>query len=113
MTDESIPLTTFEYKEWGNPNKKKEYFYIKKYSPYDNIDFNPYPSVLVTSSLYDSQVQYFEPAKWIARLRDRRTNKEPLLMYCNMDAGHGGASGRFEAFKETAMEYAFLISLTE
>ena len=113
MLDESIPLTTFEYKEWGNPNIKKEYDYIKQYSPYDNLKPSKYPSVLVTSSLHDSQVQYFEPAKWIARLRDRRTNKEPLLMYCNMDAGHGGASGRFEAYKETAMEYAFLISLTE
>ena len=113
MLDESIPLTTFEYKEWGNPNIKKEYDYMKQYSPYDNLKPSEYPSVFVTSSLHDSQVQYFEPAKWIARLRDRRTNNEPLLMYCNMDAGHGGASGRFEAYKETAMEYAFFISLLE
>ena len=113
MSDESIPLTTFEYDEWGNPANKDEYFYMKTYSPYDNIQKQNYPAVLVTTSLYDSQVQYFEPAKWIARLRDRRTNNEPLLMYCNMDAGHGGASGRFEAYKETAMEYAFFISLLE
>ena len=113
MSDPSIPLTTFEYDEWGNPSNIDEYNYIKQYSPYDNIYEANYPAVFVTSSLYDSQVQYFEPAKWIARLRDRRTNKEPLLMYCNMDAGHGGASGRFEAYKETAMEYAFFISLID
>ena len=80
---------------------------------HDQVEEKDYPAIFITTGYHDSQVQYFEPAKWIARLRDRRTNKEPLLMYCNMDAGHGGASGRFEAFKETAMEYAFLISLTE
>ena len=80
---------------------------------HDQVEKKDYPAIFITTGYHDSQVQYFEPAKWIARIRDRRTNKEPLLMYCNMDAGHGGASGRFDAFKETAMEYAFLISLTE
>ena len=99
--------------EWGDPKDKDSYFYMLSYSPYDQVEEKDYPAIFITTGYHDSQVQYFEPAKWIARLRDRRTNKEPLLMYCNMDAGHGGASGRFEAFKETAMEYAFLISLTE
>ena len=113
MLDETIPLTTFEFDEWGDPKDKDSYFYMLSYSPYDQVEEKDYPAIFITTGYHDSQVQYFEPAKWIARLRDRRTNKEPLLMYCNMDAGHGGASGRFEAFKETAMEYAFLISLTE
>ena len=113
MLDETIPLTTFEFDEWGDPKDKDSYFYMLSYSPYDQIEEKDYPAIFITTGYHDSQVQYFEPAKWIARLRDRRTNKEPLLMYCNMDAGHGGASGRFEAYKETAMEYAFLISLTE
>tara|TARA_B100001175_G_scaffold281907_1_gene260603 strand:+ start:162 stop:2219 length:2058 start_codon:yes stop_codon:yes gene_type:complete len=113
MLDESIPLTTFEFDEWGDPNDRESYFYMLSYSPYDQVEEKDYPAIFITTGYHDSQVQYFEPAKWIARLRDRRTNKEPLLMYCNMDAGHGGASGRFEAYKETAMEYAFLISLTE
>ena len=113
MLDESIPLTTFEFDEWGDPRDKDSYFYMLSYSPYDQVEEKDYPAIFITTGYHDSQVQYFEPAKWIARLRDRRTNKEPLLMYCNMDAGHGGASGRFEAFKETAMEYAFLISLTD
>ena len=113
MLDETIPLTTFEFDEWGDPNDKDSYFYMLSYSPYDQVEEKDYPAIFITTGYHDSQVQYFEPAKWIARLRDRRTNKEPLLMYCNMDAGHGGASGRFEAYKETAMEYAFLISLTE
>jgi oligopeptidase B len=111
MLDESIPLTTFEFDEWGDPKDKDSYFYMLSYSPYDQVQRKDYPAIFITTGYHDSQVQYFEPAKWIARLRDRRTNKEPLLMYCNMDAGHGGASGRFEAYKETAMEYAFLISL--
>ncbi len=113
MLDETIPLTTFEFDEWGDPKDKDSYFYMLSYSPYDRVEEIDYPAIFITTGYHDSQVQYFEPAKWIARLRDRRTNKEPLLMYCNMDAGHGGASGRFEAYKETAMEYAFLISLTE
>ena len=111
MLDDSIPLTTFEFDEWGDPKDKDSYFYMLSYSPYDQVQRKDYPAIFITTGYHDSQVQYFEPAKWIARLRDRRTNKEPLLMYCNMDAGHGGASGRFEAYKETAMEYAFLISL--
>ena len=113
MLDEDIPLTTFEYDEWGNPNNKDSYDYMLSYSPYDQVEKKDYPAIFITTGYHDSQVQYFEPAKWIARLRDRRTNNEPLLMYCNMDAGHGGASGRFEAYKETAMEYAFFISLLE
>ncbi len=113
MSDETIPLTTFEFDEWGDPKDKDSYFYMLSYSPYDQVEEKDYPAIFITTGYHDSQVQYFEPAKWIARLRDRRTNKEPLLMYCNMDAGHGGASGRFEAYKETAMEYAFLIALTE
>ena len=111
MCDESIPLTTFEYKEWGNPNKKKEYFYIKKYSPYDNIDFKPYPSVLVTSSLYDSQVQYFEPAKYVPKLREHSTSDNPILLKMNMIGGHSGKSGRLASFKETSEELGFLRTL--
>ena len=113
MLDEDIPLTTSEYDEWGNPNNKDSYDYMLSYSPYDQVEKKDYPAIFITAGYHDSQVQYFEPAKWIARLRDRRTNKEPLLMYCNMEAGHGGASGRFEAYKETAMEYAFLLSLID
>ncbi len=113
MLDETIPLTTFEFDEWGDPKDEDSYFYMLSYSPYDQVEEKDYPAIFITTGYHDSQVQYFEPAKWIARLRDKRTNKEPLLMYCNMDAGHGGASGRFEAYKETAMEYAFLISLIE
>ena len=113
MLDETIPLTTFEFDEWGDPKDEDSYYYMLSYSPYDQVEEKNYPAIFITTGFHDSQVQYFEPAKWIARLRDKRTNNEPLLMYCNMDAGHGGASGRFEAYKETAMEYAFLISLTE
>ena len=111
MSDESIPLTTFEYKEWGNPNIKKEYFYIKKYSPYDNIGFKPYPSVLVTSSLYDSQVQYFEPAKYVPKLREHSTSNNPILLKMNMIGGHAGKSGRLESLMETAEELGFLRTL--
>ncbi len=113
MLDEDIPLTTSEYDEWGNPNNKDFYDYMLSYSPYDQVEKKDYPAIFITAGYHDSQVQYFEPAKWIARLRDRRTNKEPLLMYCNMEAGHGGASGRFEAYKETAMEYSFLLALLD
>jgi oligopeptidase B len=113
MLDDSIPLTTGEYDEWGNPNEPEAYFRMKSYSPYDNIAAQDYPPLLVTTGLHDSQVQYFEPAKWVARLRERRTNSAPLYMYCNMDTGHGGASGRYESYRETAMEYGFLLSLAE
>jgi oligopeptidase B len=112
MSDESIPLTTFEYKEWGNPKFKKEYFYIKKYSPYDNIDFKPYPSVLVTSSLYDSQVQYFEPAKYVPKLREHTTSKNPILLKMNMIGGHAGKSGRLSSLEEIAEELGFLSALS-
>jgi oligopeptidase B len=112
MLDESIPLTTGEYDEWGNPNEKEYYDYMLSYSPYDQVKKADYPPMLITTGLHDSQVQYWEPAKWIAKLRELRTNKsKPLLLYCNMETGHGGASGRFEAYKETAMEYAFLLDL--
>lgn len=111
MLDEDIPLTTGEYDEWGNPNDKAAYNYIKSYSPYDNIETKCYPNLLITTGYWDSQVQYWEPAKWIAKLRDLRTCDNQLLMFCNMDAGHGGASGRFEKYKEIALEYAFLFNL--
>ncbi len=113
MSDASIPLTTFEYKEWGNPSKKKEYFYIKKYSPYDNIGYKPYPSILITSSLYDSQVQYFEPAKYTPKLREHTTSNNPVLLRMNMIGGHSGKSGRLESLKETSIELSFLSYLTK
>ena len=108
MSDESIPLTTFEYKEWGNPSNRKEYFYIKKYSPYDNIESKPYPPVLVTSSLFDSQVQYFEPAKYVPKLREFSTSNNPVLLKMNLIGGHAGKSGRLESLKETADELSFI-----
>ncbi len=111
MLDEDIPLTTGEYDEWGNPNEKAAYDYIKSYSPYDNIEAKSYPNLLITTGYWDSQVQYWEPAKWIARLRVLRKGDNQLMMHCNMDAGHGGASGRFERYKEVALEYAFLLDL--
>jgi oligopeptidase B len=111
MLDEDIPLTTSEYDEWGNPNEKEYYDYMLSYSPYDQVEAKDYPNMLVTTGLHDSQVQYWEPAKWVAKLRDMKTDDKQLLMYCNMETGHGGASGRFEQYKETAMEYAFLFSL--
>lgn len=111
MWDESIPLTTGEFDEWGNPKDKVYYDYIKSYSPYDNVKNIDYPNLLITTGYWDSQVQYWEPAKWIAKLRAHRTNKNLLLMYCNMDVGHGGASGRFESLKEVALEHAFLCKL--
>ncbi len=113
MLDESIPLTTGEYDEWGNPNDKEYYEYILSYSPYDNIEQKSYPALLITTGLHDSQVQYWEPAKWISKLRDLNQGSQPLLMYTNMDAGHGGSSGRFEAFRETAKSFAFILSLVE
>ncbi|MCM5663537.1 S9 family peptidase [Galbibacter mesophilus] len=111
MLDESIPLTTGEYDEWGNPNNKDYYNYIKSYSPYDNVKPLEYPNLLVTTGLHDSQVQYWEPAKWVAKLRNVKKGDNLLLFETNMDAGHGGASGRFEALKEVAKEYAFLLDL--
>lgn len=111
MLDTSIPLTTGEYDEWGNPAEDTYYHCMRSYSPYDNVQAIDYPALLVTTGLHDSQVQYWEPAKWVARLREMRTNRNPLLLYCNMDTGHGGASGRFERHRETAMEYAFLLDL--
>jgi oligopeptidase B len=111
MSDASIPLTTNEYDEWGNPADKESYFYMKSYSPYDNLAQKEYPNLLVTTGLHDSQVQYFEPAKWVARMRDLKTGDNLLLFYTNMSAGHGGASGRFDYLKEVAMEYAFLLAL--
>lgn len=111
MLDDSIPLTTGEYDEWGNPNDEAYYNYIKSYSPYDNVEAKAYPNMLVTTGLHDSQVQYWEPAKWVAKLREMKTDNNILLLQTNMDAGHGGASGRFEALKEVAMDYAFLLDL--
>lgn len=111
MLDDSIPLTTGEYDEWGNPNEEKYYTYMKSYSPYDNVIAQDYPNMLITTGLHDSQVQYWEPAKWVAKLRDLKTDTNLLLLHTNMEAGHGGASGRFEALKEVAEEYAFLLDL--
>ncbi|MDO6517997.1 S9 family peptidase [Zobellia uliginosa] len=111
MLDDSIPLTTGEYDEWGNPNDKTYYDYMKSYSPYDQVVAQEYPNLLVTTGLHDSQVQYFEPAKWVAKLREMKTDKNLLMMDINMDTGHGGASGRFESLREVAKEYAFLLDL--
>jgi len=109
MLDESIPLTTNEFDEWGNPKNKENYDYMLSYSPYDNVSRQAYPAMLVTTGLWDSQVQYWEPAKWVARLRARNTGKEPLLFRTTMEAGHGGKSGRFQRYREIAEEYAFIL----
>jgi oligopeptidase B len=109
MLDESLPLTTNEYDEWGNPNEKHFYEYMLAYSPYDNVARQAYPAMLVTTGLWDSQVQYFEPAKWVARLRRLKTDDRPILFRVNMEAGHGGKSGRFQRYREYAEEYAFLL----
>lgn len=111
MLDETIPLTTFEFDEWGNPKEKEYYDYMKSYSPYDNVEAKAYPNILITTGYWDSQVQYWEPAKWIAKLRVLKTDDNLLIMDCNMDTGHGGASGRFERYKRTALTYAFLFDL--
>ena len=111
MLDDSIPLTTGEYDEWGNPNELAYYNYIKSYSPYDNVTSQDYPNLLVIAGLHDSQVQYWEPAKWVAKLRVHQSNDNLLLLKTNMDAGHGGASGRFESLKEDALEFAFILNL--
>jgi oligopeptidase B len=113
MLDENMPLTTNEYDEWGNPNNKEAYFYMKSYSPYENIEKKDYPNLLVTSALHDSQVQYFEPTKWVAKLRAMKTDKNVLLLKTEMNSGHSGASGRFDYLKQIALEYAFLISLEQ
>ncbi len=108
MLDETIPLTTGEFDEWGNPKNKDAYFYMKSYSPYDQVEQKKYPPMLITTGLHDSQVQYFEPTKWIAKLRDMKSDQKPLYLFCNMSTGHGGASGRFDALKDVAMKYAFI-----
>jgi oligopeptidase B len=109
MLDDGIPLTTNEYDEWGDPKDRKYYDYMLSYSPYDNVGAQDYPAMLVTTGLWDSQVQYYEPAKWVAKLRARKTDRNPLLLHVEMEAGHGGKSGRFERYRETAMEYAFIL----
>jgi oligopeptidase B len=111
MLDPSIPLTTGEYDEWGDPNQKEYYDYMASYSPYDNVEPKDYPSLLITGGLHDSQVQYWEPAKWAAKLRELKTDKNRLLLKTNMEAGHGGASGRFRRHHETAFSYAFMLDL--
>ena len=111
MLDESIPLTTGEFQEWGNPKNKEFYEYMLSYSPYDNVEAKDYPNLLITSGLHDSQVQYWEPTKWVAKLREMKTDSKLLFLHTNMDAGHGGASGRFNSLKEMALEYTFLLYL--
>ncbi len=111
MLDETIPLTTSEYDEWGNPNNEEYYHYMLSYSPYDNVEAKDYPALLVTTGFHDSQVQYWEPAKWVAKLRELKTDDNPLLFHINMDYGHGGASGRFQWIKDAALEYAFMFDL--
>jgi oligopeptidase B len=111
MLDESIPLTTNEFDEWGNPKNEEYYFYMKSYSPYENIERKNYPHLLVTTGLHDSQVQYFEPAKWVAKLREMKTDNNILMLHTNMEFGHGGASGRFDYLKDVARNYAFFLTL--
>lgn len=111
MLDETIPLTTGEFDEWGNPKDKEYYEYMKPYSPYDNIEAKDYPALMVTTGLHDSQVQYWEPAKWVTKLRALKTDKNPLVLHTNMESGHGGKSGRFRRLEETAMQYTFLLEL--
>lgn len=113
MLDPSIPLTTGEYDEWGDPAEQEAYFRLKSYSPYDNIKHQRYPNLLVTTGLYDSQVQYWEPAKWVAKLREYKVGNTVLLLETNMKAGHGGQSGRFNRLKDTALEYAFILMLDD
>ena len=109
MLDETIPLTVTEYDEWGNPNHEDYFNYMLSYSPYDNVEAQAYPSMFVTASLYDTRVAYWEPAKWVARLRATKTDQNPLLLRTDMGAGHGGASGRYSAIEEVAFEYAFIL----
>ena len=107
----ALPLTTLEYVEWGDPREPEDYRYMLSYSPYDNVAARDYPAMLVTTGLWDSQVQYFEPAKWVARLRRLKTNDNVLLLRTHMDAGHGGKSGRYRRYREIAEEYTFVIDL--
>ena len=111
MLDDSIPLTTGEYDEWGDPRQPEPYKYMAAYSPYDNVRAQEYPHMLITSGLHDSQVQYWEPTKWAAKLRKLKTTDSLVLLFTEMEAGHGGASGRFESLKQTALEYAFYLFL--
>jgi oligopeptidase B len=111
MLDESIPLTTFEYDEWGDPNQRRFYDYILSYSPYDQVRKGPYPHMIVFSGLHDSQVQYWEPTKWVAKLRANKTDANRLLLHTNMEAGHSGASGRFRRYRDFARELAFLLDV--
>ncbi|MCK5582500.1 MAG: S9 family peptidase, partial [Elusimicrobiales bacterium] len=111
MLDTDIPLTTSEYDEWGNPNEKKYYDYMLSYSPYDNVKAQKYPNMLITAGLHDSQVQYWEPAKWAAKLRDMKTNDNLVILKTDMEVGHGGKTGRFEGLKLVAFEYAFMFNL--
>jgi oligopeptidase B len=111
MLDASIPLTTSEYDEWGNPNDETFYRYMLTYSPYDQVAARAYPNMLVTTGLHDSQVQYFEPAKWVAKLRALKTDDNRLLLKTNMEAGHGGASGRYRRYRDIAFQYAFMLDL--
>ena len=111
MLDESIPLTTFEFDEWGNPQDPEYYQYMLSYSPYDQISAQRYPDLLVTTGLWDPAVQYWEPAKWVAKLRATKTDDNLLLLHTNMEAGHRGSSGRFERLKEYALEYAFILDV--
>ncbi len=111
MLDTTIPLTTGEFDEWGDPNKKEDYDYMLSYSPYDQVEAKDYPAMLVTTGLHDSQVQYFEPAKWVAKLRALKTDNNILLLDTDMESGHGGASGRFRRYNRTALQYAFFLDL--
>jgi len=113
MLDESIPLTTGEYDEWGNPNDADYYGYMRQYSPYDNVEAKDYPHMLVTTGLHDSQVQYWEPAKWVAKLRALKTDNHLLMLCTDMDAGHGGKSGRYKSYEGIALELTFLIALAQ
>ncbi len=109
MLDETLPLTTQEYEQWGNPHEEEAYKYISSYSPYDNLQAAAYPNILATAGLNDSQVSYHEPAKWVAKLRTLKTNNNIILLKTNMESGHGGATGRYDYLKELALEFAFLI----
>jgi len=111
MLDDTIPLTTSEYDEWGNPNEKEYYDYMLSYSPYDNVAAQDYPNLLVLTGLHDSQVQYWEPAKWVAKLRAIKTDENKLLLKTDMEAGHSGTTGRFKQYKEDAFNFAFLLDL--
>ena len=111
MLDDTIPLTTGEYDEWGNPNEPEAYAYMRAYSPYDNVAAQDYPNLLITTGLHDSQVQYWEPAKWAAKLRALKTDQNRLYLHTDMSAGHGGASGRFDRYRDVARDYTFILDL--